>query len=38
LKDTVGALALEHREILNAFAALLGVLATLNYDGLIEGD
>ena len=36
LKNTVGALVLEHREILDALTALPGVLATLNYDSLIE--
>jgi hypothetical protein len=36
LNDTVGKLVLKHREILDALTALPGVLATLNYDGLIE--
>ena len=36
LKDTVGALVPQHREVLDALAALPGVLATLNYDPLIE--
>jgi hypothetical protein len=36
LKETVGALVPDHREILDALAALPGVLATLNYDRLIE--
>ena len=36
LRDTVGKLVPKHREILDALTALPGVLATLNYDGLIE--
>jgi hypothetical protein len=36
LNDTVGKLVPKHREILDALTALPGVLATLNYDGLIE--
>jgi hypothetical protein len=36
LSDTVGKLVPKHREILDALAALPGVLATLNYDGLFE--
>ena len=36
LKDSVGALVPQHSEILHALTVLPGVLATLNYDGLIE--
>jgi hypothetical protein len=36
LRDTVGKLVPKHREILDALTALPGVLATLNYEGLIE--
>jgi HEAT repeat protein len=36
LKDTIGKLKVEDRAALDALAALPGVLATLNYDGLIE--
>jgi predicted NACHT family NTPase len=36
LQDTVGALVPKHREVLKPLAALPGVLATLNYDRLIE--
>ena len=36
LRDTVGKLVPKHREILDALTALPGVLATLNYDALIE--
>jgi hypothetical protein len=36
LKNTVGSLVPQHREILDALAALPGVLTTLNYDSLIE--
>jgi SIR2-like domain len=36
LKHTVGALLPKHRAVLDALAALPGVLATLNYDRLIE--
>jgi predicted NACHT family NTPase len=36
LKDTVGELDPTHPEILNVLAAFPGVLATLNYDGLLE--
>ena len=36
LNDSVGKLLPKHREILDALTGLPGVLATLNYDGLIE--
>lgn len=36
LKDTIGKLKIKDREILDAVAALPGVLATLNYDNLLE--
>ena len=36
LKDTIGKLAVRHRAILDAVATLPGVLATLNYDNLLE--
>ena len=36
LKDTIGKLSVRHSAILDAVAALPGVLATLNYDNLLE--
>jgi hypothetical protein len=36
LEDTVGQLVVKDRPIIDAVAAIPGVLATLNYDGLIE--
>src|SRR5688500_7690094 len=36
LKETIGKLQVNDRAILDALAALPGVLATLNYDNLIE--
>lgn len=36
LEDTVGKLELRHRELPAAIAALPGILATLNYDHLLE--
>lgn len=36
LKDTIGKLTIKDRAIIDALAALPGVLATLNYDNLLE--
>jgi SIR2-like domain/HEAT repeats/NACHT domain len=36
LKDTIGKLRIEDRAVVDALAALPGVLATLNYDNLLE--
>ena len=36
LKDTIGKLTIKDRKLLDAVAALPGVLATLNYDNLLE--
>jgi HEAT repeat protein len=36
LKDTIGGLTIQDRAVVDALAALPGVLATLNYDNLLE--